>query len=711
MIRKKLKVLATTLLIPAFLLPISSLAAPCRAAGSGIRQSIRTVQAANMNDPDPVTVDFSNTNTDGNTVYGNTVSFDANGSFTDTLSDTSHLYASSPLTFVSSISPAGGATSGIVQSGTLLYKAGSGTVSTVSIDVRFQKWQINVSDTADELKAYAATYDEATGIVTYGDEISLTRRIDPTTSDVAHIQAAYISAAIPSGAQYLLIVLPQSAYYNNPDNDCFNVTGVTLTNNSAGAPENYLTDTTFSNFSSDSTLAVADASGDPTWASTNYIASASMTSPATFVYEAPEGKEFSSAYVENWVYYDTESSVPITIKVSRDGTDFRALATPDSDVYDTPLNWANWAPMTATQSALPDGVKYIEVCIPTYSDGWTGARITGISLGYKDAVAVTDNYWYSNTAGPVPLQPIVRSGDDLSTAVRTESPIQIDGVVPVDASGSTTGEWAGAQPLTIQNGDATQGEVFLKYDYDYLYVGAKIKDSTPMINLNTGANIWNGDCLELFIGKDDLDCTANPDYESGMIPTDVQVVLSAGDDYGSQSYFNINGVNFYPNIVMKTVEDADGQGYTLEAALPLKDLGLSDLYSGKSILLNAVINDGSSSGRGQWGWTTQGESTKKDRSLWGQIDFAPSAAPTSGITVHPSVSGGTVTVSGKEPAGGKNITMIVYDGTGTIAYLDETKGNASGGYSFSFKLQASGDYTVRVGGEDVDEPAQASFTY
>lgn len=303
------------------------------------------------------------------------------------------------------------------------------------------------------------------------------------------------------------------------------------------------------------------------------------------------------------------------------------------------------------------------------------------------------------------------------TVARAAAKIKIDGVVDVDSAGNPTGEWAGAQALNIAGATDSAGgvhgaNVFLTYDYDYLYVGAKIKDPTPMASLKTGSDIWGDDCLELFMGQEDLDCTGNPGMEYNMLPSDVQVVFGGGKQHGYQSYTNIAGVFSYPNIVMGETKDGDGKGYTIEAAVPLSSLGITAPWQGTEMILNANLCDGSTSGLGQWGWTTDSNANKKYRIQWGLATFALSSQPTQQVTVTTSVEGQTAAISGKcQSEGARDLVLIVRDQSNAIAYIDNTRSDAAGNYTFSVKLKSRGDYTVSVGGEGIEVPATASFTY
>ncbi|MBO7748123.1 S-layer homology domain-containing protein [Paenibacillus sp. MWE-103] len=321
-----------------------------------------------------------------------------------------------------------------------------------------------------------------------------------------------------------------------------------------------------------------------------------------------------------------------------------------------------------------------------------------------------------------PGQAFAADGAGTATVKQASGALSIDGVVETDEGGAPAGEWVGADALTIAGvtdggGNAHGAAIYVKYDADNLYVGAVIQDPTPMINENTGSNIWNGDNLELFFGTADL--ANKPD---GMLPSDVQVVISGSVSNGAQSYVFTNGNFAFPAFPLAAKRAADKKGYTLEAAIPLGELGLTEPWDGKQMLMNAVLNDGGSSGRGQWGWTTTGETKKKFRSQWGLASLEPGTAPAQNITADVSVSDANmVTVTGQtQGVAGKDVTLLVTGpgGTGSPVYVDQTTSDAQGRYSFRFPMTSAsvagadaGIYTATVGGEGVARPASVTFDF
>ena len=81
----------------------------------------------------------------------------------------------------------------------------------------------------------------------------------------------------------------------------------------------------------------------------------------------------------------------------------------------------------------------------------------------------------------------------------------------------------GADELVLGNPlNPVEADIFFAWDEENLYVYAHCKDATPMVNTFPGAEIWNGDGLELFFGPNDLKA-AGP-----LLKDDRQIIISGG---------------------------------------------------------------------------------------------------------------------------------------------------------------------------------------
>ena len=157
-----------------------------------------------------------------------------------------------------------------------------------------------------------------------------------------------------------------------------------------------------------------------------------------------------------------------------------------------------------------------------------------------------------------------------------------------------------------ENVQPVSGDFRLAWDAKNLYLFIQVKDATPMQNETTGADIWQGDSVEIFVGPENLD-------EGGALQFgDRQVLLSArkGED-GYRWYFNNASAQF--PIQMSVVLEAGG--YAIEAAIPFEGLGFGP-REGQEISFDIGLND-ATAGRRQYIWNG-GPRNSGDRSAWGR---------------------------------------------------------------------------------------------
>ena len=200
------------------------------------------------------------------------------------------------------------------------------------------------------------------------------------------------------------------------------------------------------------------------------------------------------------------------------------------------------------------------------------------------------------------------------TIFRTEKPLVIDGVL--DAY------WPKGDAIVLTEKDRVMGirqeetsaTINLAYDDRFLYVLAQIKDPDPARNGFTDDGIWNGDAVELFIGPD------QPDEGGAIKVRDRQVVFAPGRN-GKAMYHWYNGAIEQPDMTVVLREDPDNKGYTLEAALPLKDLNIEDVFKAKKIRFDIGFNNGDERQRNaQYMWNGL-ETNSQSRDKWGVLVF------------------------------------------------------------------------------------------
>lgn len=646
---------------------------------------------------------------DAGTITGNAVTFDSSGIFTDELTNLESVFS------YNKVQSNGNAviSTDLTDTGDFSYYSGeSAGFKSLAIDVTYNKWPLNFT-TEDELAVYEAEFDSINQKFTYKNKVNLVRKLRPDKmTDTGIVKATYITTGISEDAKYLVVKMPRPGYFaGTAAVSDFRIDRIVLESSDSDSvePEGYIIDNAvdFSRLSgmTDTTnlriVTTTDIWVIRTFGQNSYYNRMNASLETNMIYQAPEGMQFKSVYVEGY-HYQSVPGANFEVRISNNGVNFWNI-TKSSDYlhYGPGSSGNNNIPDVLQITDLPDGAKYLLVKLP---GGTPNFQITKVVLEYETATE----------------EPITTS----VTVKKAASKVTLDGIVELDQNGNPAGEWSGSQYIRIygaidDNGDKHSADIYLQYDYENLYIGAKIKDPTPMENTRTGSGIWNGDCLELFIGVEDLDFTQYP--SDGMIPSDIQIVFSGGKTNGYQSYFHTNGVTTFPVMLFGIEPDEDGKGYTIEAAIPLDVLGFEKPWQneGMELILNAVLNDGASPGRGQWGWTTEGEQVKKSRGLWGRAAFEAVPDPDEEIEVTVNVDNESqlVTVSGRtKNVHGKFVSMLVRDPDGDIFTFDQVESDEQGNFAFSFNMnrkdeQGNGVYNVLIGGQEIQVPVETSFDF
>lgn len=208
---------------------------------------------------------------------------------------------------------------------------------------------------------------------------------------------------------------------------------------------------------------------------------------------------------------------------------------------------------------------------------------------------------------------------DLTTDIpRASTAPVIDGVLDDD--------WPTGPTLTVGADDVMSGTAIegggagfrLAWDDQKLYLHATVTDPTPMRNPYTGADVWNGDAVELLIGPKQA-----PGLD-GMQLTDSQLLIagSVGPD-GRPEFDWANDRVDEPEIESAVRPSADG--WTLEAAIDLADLRLAGTEVGREIEFDVVLDDGDGQGRQrQYYWNSV--SANMMRQTWGRATFSQTAS-------------------------------------------------------------------------------------
>lgn len=156
------------------------------------------------------------------------------------------------------------------------------------------------------------------------------------------------------------------------------------------------------------------------------------------------------------------------------------------------------------------------------------------------------------------------------------------------------------------------GDFRFAWDAKHLYVHGTIKDPTPMLNRYHGFDIWNGDAIELFIGPRNVD-------QGGAIQVhDSQIIVSAQpkDAPGRLESYWYNERTDQPPI-SAVAKKAEG-GYTIEAAIPLKDLGVDGVNPPRELRFDVGFDDGNGQQRQrQYMWNGV-DGNAENREAWGR---------------------------------------------------------------------------------------------
>ena len=157
----------------------------------------------------------------------------------------------------------------------------------------------------------------------------------------------------------------------------------------------------------------------------------------------------------------------------------------------------------------------------------------------------------------------------------------------------------------------------LAWDKDNLYVYADVVDPTPMKNDKPDAYLWDADAVEIFVGGQQVDASGAPQF------SDKHVVLRAAPTPAGKGMAMIENANTSPNIKTIVAPATDGRGYTIKAAIPLAELGLSP-KAGDVIRFDIGFND-SPDGKARsrqlmWNGTDR---NSRDRGAWGRAQFVP----------------------------------------------------------------------------------------
>ncbi len=203
--------------------------------------------------------------------------------------------------------------------------------------------------------------------------------------------------------------------------------------------------------------------------------------------------------------------------------------------------------------------------------------------------------------------PAVRS----YAAGRAESPVKADGL----QDGYPLRPPERIPPARLVLGRGAEGlEASFKatWDDEALHLLVSVTDPTPMNNAKSGKGLWNGDCVELFLGTEALE------QGGPTLFSDRQILLGAA----SSDSFHVPNVAVQPAIRTAVIPAVGG--YVLEAAIPWSTLDGYAPKAGDTLLFDIAVDDAppDAGRRAQLVWNGT-DRNHSDRSAWGRLVLVP----------------------------------------------------------------------------------------
>jgi hypothetical protein len=194
------------------------------------------------------------------------------------------------------------------------------------------------------------------------------------------------------------------------------------------------------------------------------------------------------------------------------------------------------------------------------------------------------------------------------------SSIKVDGLFS-DWTGRPS-ERLGENNLVMGQSNGISGADFwVGWDKTNLYVYVTCQDPTPCANFDdTGKHLWNSDAVELFIGYESI-------TKSGpMLGSDRQIIMGANPQIPNQwQWYNTAS---QPEIQRVVVRHADGQGWTLEAAIPWEALGVTSPKTGTQLRFDLAVDESDGKNKRQRQFMYSGsERNSSDRGGWGILQL------------------------------------------------------------------------------------------
>jgi hypothetical protein len=144
-------------------------------------------------------------------------------------------------------------------------------------------------------------------------------------------------------------------------------------------------------------------------------------------------------------------------------------------------------------------------------------------------------------------------------------------------------------------------DVRMLWDAKNFYIGIEVFQDHPVTNAKNGGNIWNGDCVELYLSSSAKLAGQSRINKSSM---DYQIVLAPTSTDGKPVFNCFNGDFKNVTIASKPTKT----GYVVTAAIPLADLENNDWAAGQKIRFDVAVSgageDGNSARKIFWNATS-----------------------------------------------------------------------------------------------------------
>ena len=231
----------------------------------------------------------------------------------------------------------------------------------------------------------------------------------------------------------------------------------------------------------------------------------------------------------------------------------------------------------------------------------TNKEVYGVWLDGKKPF-VFDNPQFSSQSG----------AKQSAEAGHANGSVTVDGQLDASWPGRPPVRISGARLVSGRDAEGFEADFKVCWDEQNLYLLVNVKDPTPMRNEQSGGNLWNGDGAELFFGSE------QPTQGGALIFTDRQIFLGAG----RSGQFHVVNADEQPAIKTAVAMAVDGQGWTLEAAIPWRALNVGTPQAGDEFLFDLAIDDGDGGGRIRQLMWNGSERNSSDRGGWGRLKLA-----------------------------------------------------------------------------------------